>query len=262
MIPRKIHYCWFGSQPMSNTIEKCIASWKVYLPDFEFVLWNETNSDLNHPFAKQALKDRKWAFVSDYVRLKVLSEQGGVYLDTDMLMLKGFSDLLKQQCFVGLESNRYISCGVIGTQKNHPYILKCLEHYNKVDVSKPISYKDLIIPKIFTLVFKKYYQIETFASKQYEDILILDVNCFYAYPNPDPKLRRQGNDYLKYVTEQSYAVHLWERSWKGYNEFQLIHQRRYLKAFSVMIKKGNQKNLKPKKYYRKLLSAVKTSIFG
>ena len=262
MIPKIIHYCWFGSQPMSKTIEKCIESWKIHLPDFELVLWNETNSDLNHPFAQQALKDEKWAFVSDYVRLKVLSEQGGVYLDTDMLMLKGFSELLNQQCFVGLESERFISCGVIAAQKNHPFILNCLQFYNNVDVSKPIDYKVMIIPKIFTSVFKTSYNTEKISAKQYDDILILDVNYFYAYPNPDPKLRRQDNDYLKFVSEDSYAVHLWARSWKGYNEFQLIHQRRYLKAFSVIIKNGNQKKIERKKYYRKLLSTIKTSIFG
>lgn len=262
MIPKKIHYCWFGTQPMSKTIEKCIASWKIHLPDYELILWNESSSDLNHPFAQQALEDKKWAFVSDYVRLKVLSEQGGIYLDTDMLVLKDFSELLSNQCFVGLESERYVSCGVIGAQKEHPYILSCLQHYNDVDVSKSIDYKDLIIPKIFTSVFQSMYKTKILYPKTYNNLLVLDVNYFYAYPNPNPNLRKQDNDYIKYVTEESYAVHLWERSWKGYNEFQLIHQRRYLKAFSVMIKNGNLKKLVPKKYFRKLLSSIKTSIFG
>lgn len=262
MIPKKIHYCWFGNQPMSKTIQKCVESWKIHLPDFELILWNETNSDLSHPFAQQALKDKKWAFVSDYVRLKVLSEQGGIYLDTDMLVLKDFSELLKYQCFVGLESKKYISCGVVAAQKNHPYILNCLQYYNNVDISKSNNYKDLIIPKIFTSVFKTAYKTELLNAKQYDDILILDVNYFYAYPNPDPKKRKQDDDYLKYITEESYAVHLWERSWKGYNEFQLIHQRRFLKALLVMIKNGNPKNLEKKIYYRKLLSTVKTTIFG
>lgn len=262
MIPKRIHYCWFGPQPMSKTIQNCIASWKRHLPDFELILWTESNSDLSHPFVKQALQDKKWAFVSDYIRLKVLSEQGGVYLDTDMLMLRDFSELLVQNCFVGLESIRYVSCGVIGAKKNHPYILKCLDHYDTIDISKPITYKDLIIPKIFTLVFKEMYNTNTLIAKQYEDLLVLDVNHFYAYPNPDPNLRRPENDYLNYITKDSFAVHLWARSWKGFTEFQLIHQRRYVKAFFMMIKNGNQKQLKPKKYYRKLLSSIKTSIFG
>ncbi|WP_178988999.1 glycosyltransferase [Winogradskyella schleiferi] len=262
MIPKKIHYCWFGSQPMSQTIQECIESWKKHLPDFELILWNESNSDLRHPFAQQALKDKKWAFVSDYVRLKVLSEQGGVYLDTDMLLLKDFSELLDQPCFVGLESKTYISCGVIGAEKGHSYILNCLKYYDTVDVLKPVNYKNLIIPKIFTSVFKKTYQTEALEAKPYSDILILDVQAFYAYPNPDSKLRRKENDYLIYVTEASYAVHLWARSWKGYSEFQLIHQRRYWKAFLVILKNGNHKKLEPKKYYGKLLSTIKTAIFG
>lgn len=262
MIPKKIHYCWFGPQPMSKTIEKCIESWKIHLPEFELVFWNETNSDLNHPFAQQALKDKKWAFVSDYVRLNVLSEHGGIYLDTDMLFLKNFSELLDNQCFVGLESENFISCGVIAAEKKHPYILNCIRYYDDVDVYNPINYKDLIIPKIFTSVFKATYKAQALVAKQYNDILILDVKYFYAYPNPDSNLRRQDDDYIKYVTDDSYAVHLWARSWKGYNEFQLIRQRKYLKAFSVIVNNGNQKKIDRKKYYRKLLSTIKTSIFG
>ena len=262
MIPKKVHYCWFGKQPMSKTIEKCIDSWKIHLPDFELILWDESNSDLNHPFVKQALKDKQWAFVSDYVRLKVLSEQGGVYLDTDMLMLKNLSDLLNQNCFVGLESENFISCGVIAAVKSHPYILNCLDYYNKIDLSTSIDYKQIIIPKIFTNVFKEVYKIDDLTPKQYDDILILDVNYFYAYPNPDPNNKRNDSDYLKFISEKSYAVHLWARSWKGYNEFQLIQQRRYLKAFSFMISHGNSKKLKPKIYFRKVLSSFKTSIFG
>ncbi|MEO5991369.1 MAG: glycosyltransferase [Ferruginibacter sp.] len=259
-IPRKIHYCWFGKKPMSKTIGKCIASWKIHLPDFEIILWNETNAELNHPFVQQALKDKKWAFVSDYVRLKVLADHGGIYLDTDMLVLKDFSELLSQQCFVGMESERYISCGVIGAHKNHPYILKCLRRYDAVDVSKPGNYKSLIIPKIFTSVFKARYKMHTLIAKQYDDVLVMDVNCFYPYPNPDPNKRRKEGDYLHYITEDSFAVHLWERSWTGYNEFQLIHQGRYLKAFIGMIKRGNQKGLEPKTYFKKLISTLRISI--
>lgn len=262
MIPKKIHYCWFGDQPLSKTILKCIESWKFHLPDFEIILWNENNSDVNHPFVKQAILDKKWAFASDYVRLKVLSEYGGVYLDTDMLLLKNFSELLTHQCVVGLESEHYISCGVIAAQKYHPFIVSCLKFYDEIDVSKPINYKDLIIPKVFTSTFKTLYNIEDIVPNEYGDILVLDVNAFYAYPNPDPKLRQSKDDYLKYITSESYAVHLWERSWKGYNEFQLIYQRRYFKAINMIIRNGNRKNLEPKKYYRKLLTTFKSSIFG
>lgn len=260
IIPKKIHYCWFGKKPMTKTIQKCIASWKIHLPDFEIILWNETNAELTHPFVQKALRDKKWAFVSDYVRLKALVDYGGVYLDTDMLILKDFSELLSQPCFVGLESERYVSCGVIGAHENHPYILECLRRYDAVDVSKPINYKDLIIPKVFTTVFKLRYDVKDLVAQQYRDVLLLDVHSFYPYPNPDPNKRRQEGDYLQYINEDSFAVHLWERSWAGYNEFQLINQRRYLKAFISMVRSGNQKGLEPHIYFKKLMSTLTNSI--
>lgn len=99
-------------------------------------------------------------------------------------------------------------------------------------------------------------------AKSFDDLLVLDVNSFYAYPNPNPNIKRREDDYLQYTTDESYAVHLWARSWKGYNEFQLIKQRRYFRALVTMIKQGNQKKLSPKNYIRKLLSSLKTSIFG
>ena len=262
MIPKKIHYCWFGKQPMSKTIQKCIASWKQHLPDFEIILWDESNSDLNHPFVKKAIADKKWAFVSDYVRLQALKKQGGVYLDTDMLVLKHFSELLKYKCFVGLENEHYISCGVIGSTKMHPYISKCLEFYDKFNYTEPLDYKAFIIPKIFTSTFKELYNTNQLHLKDYNDICVFDKDYFYPYPNPNPNKRKGPNDYQQFLTKQTYAVHLWERSWTGYSEFQLIRQKRYCKAIKVILNNGNQKGLDKKKYFRKLLSTIKTSIFG
>ncbi|MFK7831980.1 MAG: glycosyltransferase family 32 protein [Winogradskyella sp.] len=261
MIPKVIHYCWFGKNPMSKVILKCIESWKFNLPDFELKLWNETNFEFTHPFVKKAYEDKKWAFVSDYVRLKVLYDYGGVYLDTDMLVLRDFTELLDHQCFVGIESDRYISCGVIGAQKGHSYITNCLRYYDKVDVLNPIDYKVLIIPKIFTSVFKAHYNnSEKLSAKRYDDIVVCDVNSFYPYPNPNPNVRRKDNEYLQYITEASFAVHLWDRSWIGFSEFELIRQKRYFKALSLMLQNGNKMKFEKKKYYSRLLSTIKASI--
>ena len=259
MIPKRIHYCWFGPQPMSSLTLQCVASWKQHLSDYEIILWGETNTELHNPFVQQALRDKKWAFVSDYVRLKVLVEQGGIYLDTDMLVLKDFSNLLDQQCFVGLESDRYISCGVIGAQKQHPYLIQCLKHYDTVNVSKVINYKELIIPKIFTTVYKSRYKVETLVAKEQEDLLLLDVEAFYPYPNPDPNRKHGDKDYLNFITQNTYAVHLWAKSWTSLNEFQLINQKRFLRALYVMTTTGNRKKQKPIPYFRKIFSTLKNS---
>ena len=98
MIPKKIHYCWFGKGEKGSLIEECISSWKKILPEYEIKEWNEENFDVTaHPYTKKAYKAKKWAFVSDYARLKVLEEEGGVYLDTDMLLLKDIKPLLTHQ---------------------------------------------------------------------------------------------------------------------------------------------------------------------
>ena len=85
MIPKVIHYCWFGGNPKNEVIEKCIDSWKRYCPDYKIIEWNESNYNIvKHPFMKKAYDAKKWAFVSDYARVDILNQYGGVYLDTDV----------------------------------------------------------------------------------------------------------------------------------------------------------------------------------
>lgn len=105
MIPKKIHYCWFGGKPLNKLGRKCLKSWKKYFPDYEIVEWNESNFDLNCcRYVQEAAKEKKWAFVSDYVRYKILFEQGGIYFDTDVEVIKSFDDILTSGAFMGCEN--------------------------------------------------------------------------------------------------------------------------------------------------------------
>lgn len=105
MITKRIHYCWFGGKPLNNLGKKCLKSWKKYLPDYEIVEWNESNFDLNCcRYVQEAAKEKKWAFVSDYARYKILYEQGGIYFDTDVEVLKSFDDILANGAFMGCEN--------------------------------------------------------------------------------------------------------------------------------------------------------------
>src|SRR5690606_8141901 len=99
MLPKKIHYCWFGKKPIPKILKYCIDSWKTQLPDYQFFLWNEGNTAFDCEFINKAYDDKNWAFVSDYVRLKVVYEYGGIYLDTDMLLLKSLDNFLDNECF-------------------------------------------------------------------------------------------------------------------------------------------------------------------
>ena len=104
MIPKKIHYCWFGHNTLTDLAVKCIASWKKYLPDYEIIEWNETNCDLEScRYVKEAYEAKKWAFVSDFVRFDVLYQYGGLYFDTDVEVIKPLDDLISEGAFMGCE---------------------------------------------------------------------------------------------------------------------------------------------------------------
>ena len=104
-IPRIIHYCWFGGNPLPDDAKKCIASWKKFFTDYEIKEWNESNYDLNYcPYVKEAYEAKKWAFVSDYARFDILYKYGGLYFDTDVEVIKSFDDILKNGAFMGQEA--------------------------------------------------------------------------------------------------------------------------------------------------------------
>ena len=112
-IPKVIHYCWFGKGKMPNLAEKCIESWKKYCPEYKIVCWNEDNFDVNqNRYAKEAYDAGKWAFVSDYVRLKVLHDEGGIYLDTDVELIKPLDKLIEEIGFMGFDDKGVVSTGV------------------------------------------------------------------------------------------------------------------------------------------------------
>lgn len=132
MIPRIIHYCWFGRGEMPKLMKKCIKSWKKFCPDWEIVEWNEDNFDVNSTlWTKQAYEAKKYAFVSDFVRLKALYEMGGVYLDTDVEIVQSIDRFLEHQAFSGFESSNMVQTGIIGSEKGHPVIGSWLDRYSE-----------------------------------------------------------------------------------------------------------------------------------
>lgn len=136
-IPKIIHYCWFGKNPKDKTVRKCIRSWRKYCPEYEIIEWNESNFDVNSiPYTAQAYACRKWAFVSDYARLKIIYEYGGIYLDTDVELKKPLDCLLSYNGFLGFEKmgNVYqINTGIgFGAVCGHPLIKKLMESYHSL----------------------------------------------------------------------------------------------------------------------------------
>lgn len=132
MIPKTIHYCWFGGNPKPEIIEKCIASWHKFCPDWEIIEWNEENYDIHTlPYMAEAYAEKKWAFVSDVARLDVVAKHGGVYLDTDVELLTPIEELLDSGAFYIFETERNIATGLgFGAEADHPTVRAMLGYYN------------------------------------------------------------------------------------------------------------------------------------
>ena len=134
MIPKIIHYCWYGNNKKTKLINQCIYSWKKYFPDYEIIEWNENNTDIyENKYIEKAYEEKKWAFVSDYVRMKVLSEYGGIYFDTDVEVLKPFpQEILKLEAFSGFESfSLKLSPGLVfACEPKNPVVEQMVQSYN------------------------------------------------------------------------------------------------------------------------------------
>jgi mannosyltransferase OCH1-like enzyme len=200
-IPKIIHYCWFGKQEKSPLILECIETWKKLLPEYKVYEWNEDNSQFDCEFAKRSFENKKWAFLSDYIRLKVLSEYGGVYLDTDMFFLKPLESLLQNKCFLGYQANGQIAAGIIGCVPQHPFIVACTTRYRNMFFDEH-RLMNMAIPKIITEAYTEY--------QDKDSVYIYPFQYFYAYVFED-SLR--GIDFHTSIKSDTVAVHLWNASW-------------------------------------------------
>ena len=131
-IPKIIHYCWFGGKPKPELAEKCIRSWKKFCPDYEILEWNENNFDVTTApkYVQQAYESRRWAFVSDFVRLKALQEMGGVYMDTDVEVIKPLDSFLKHKAFAGFEGIGRVQTGLLACEKDFPLFRDFIAYYD------------------------------------------------------------------------------------------------------------------------------------
>lgn len=131
MIPKTIHYCWFGRGKMPRLAKKCIKSWKKYCPDYEIKEWNEDNFDLDmYPYAREAYDNRKFAYVTDVVRLYALYHEGGIYMDTDVEVVKPLDPFLKHVAFSGFEDEHNVPTGIMASEKGGTWAKENLDYYN------------------------------------------------------------------------------------------------------------------------------------
>lgn len=131
MIPKIIHYVWVGGNPKPKNIQRCMKTWQKHLQEYQIIEWNEDNFDIHeNKYVEQAYKAKKWAFVSDYIRAKAVYEMGGIYLDTDVLVLDNLESLLNNRAFVGFENPANPFTAVFGAEKHHPLLKDMLAYYD------------------------------------------------------------------------------------------------------------------------------------
>jgi hypothetical protein len=155
-IPKIIHYCWFGGKEKPELVKRCMGSWKKHLNDYEFIEWNEDNVDFNsNQYASEALKAKKFAFVSDYVRVYALYHYGGIYLDTDVVVFKPFDTLLGHDSFWGFEQENFVATSTIGAAKGNRLIREFLDLYkDRSFISENGTFDDLTNVSLVTKMFQ------------------------------------------------------------------------------------------------------------
>lgn len=147
MIPKIIHYCWFGKSPLPRLAKECIKSWQKYCPDFVIKEWNETNSPIHlFPFGEQALKAKKWAFVSDVIRLYALYTEGGIYMDTDVELIAPLYPFLNHRTFTGYEKDsNLLQTAILGAEAQSQWIADWLELYKNLSFSAEKNIMDTLV---------------------------------------------------------------------------------------------------------------------
>lgn len=230
MIPKKIHYCWLSNDPFPRKIRKCMDTWHKVMPDYEIKVWNTHNFDIDSvPFVKEAYEQRKWAFAADYIRMYALYHEGGVYLDSDVKILKSFDPLLNHGFMSSLEyhptqiekdrsmemidadghrvkegfvSGIQIQAAVMGAEKGNKFVADVLNWYRTHNFINPDGtlLTNVVSPMIYAQVAEKYGFIYKDQDQPLQDDVMIYRSEIFA-----------GNKHE--VTPASYAVHLCAHSW-------------------------------------------------
>lgn len=206
MIPKKIHYCWFGGNAKSKLAKKCIDSWKKYCPDYEIIEWNESNFDVTqNNYLKFCYENKKWAFLSDMARLMIVYSEGGIYFDTDVEMIKNMDSMLGYGAFFGFENRKNIATGLgFGAEAHHPVIKDMLKPYEELQMGKDPSYPLVTCPQLNTSALKTW-GLQLTGDKQYlKDMIILPADYMNPYDDPTGMLKK---------TENTLTIHWYSKSW-------------------------------------------------
>lgn len=226
MIPKKIHYCWFGGNPLPELALKCIESWKKYLPDYEIIEWNEQNYDVHKiPYISQAYNAKKYAFVSDYARFDILYQYGGLYVDTDVELIKNLEPIIEKGAFIGIEKGSKpllaTGLGIASPAASDIYreILDSYQNENFLNQDGSFNLKTVVVR--VSDIFKQYGFVEKDEMQYIADTTIYPSEYFC------PKDFKTG-DIIK--SDNTYTIHHYDSSWFSVVDKKFVEFRRKIYA--------------------------------
>ena len=205
-IPKKIHYCWFGRKSKTNLMKKCLKSWVKYCPDYEIIEWNEDNFPIEaNEFTKYTYENRNYAFLSDYVRLLVVQRFGGLYLDTDVELVKNLDEFLETQGFIGFENDNYLNTGQgFGAASNSVMISAMVMEYDLMIKSGEYKKRLIGCPILNTMAFEKMGLRKNGKQQRIEDFIVYPSSVMNPYNGVTGKLN---------ISENTISIHWYAKSW-------------------------------------------------
>lgn len=214
MIPQIIHYCWFGGNPLPNSVKKCITSWKKFFPEYDIKEWNESNFDVNMmPFSREAYLAKKYAFVSDVARFYILYHEGGLYFDTDVEIVASFDDILAQGAFMGVEvlcngvDGPAVNPGLgLGAEKGNPVLKSILEHYQTRHFCDEdgVQLPGTVVAHTTEVLKKEYGLLPINEIQKLGDITIYPIDFFNPFDDATGVLR---------TTKNTRSIHWYSKTW-------------------------------------------------
>ena len=211
-IPKIIHYCWFGGKPKPKLAEKCLQSWKKFCPDYQILEWNEDNFDISTAplYVRQAYEAGRWAFVTDYVRLRGLTELGGIYMDTDVEVIRPLDSFLEQKAFAGFESLKGVQTGLLACEKGFPLFLDFLRYYDDAVFLRPDGTVDTTTNvEVLTNLCKQHGLVLNDKLQMVEGLAIYPREVFCPVDFDTKKLKK---------TRKTVTIHWFSGSWHTQEE--------------------------------------------